>query len=56
MKSGFWHKFFKQKADGESAADLTMAPIRIVVAAFEDDCAENSGQYLYELLANNSLF
>ena len=56
MKSGFWHKFFKQKADEESAADLTMAPIRIVVAAFEDDCAENSGQYLYELLANNSLF
>ena len=56
MKSGFWHKFFKQKADGESTADLTMAPIKVVVAAFEDDCAENSGQYLYELLANNSLF
>lgn len=56
MKIGFWHKLLKQATSNESAADLTMAPIRVVVAAFEDDCAENSGRCLYDMLLNNQLF
>ena len=55
--SGFWHKFLKQSISSESAENnVAISPIRVVVVAFEDDCAENSGRYLYDLLSEKQLF
>lgn len=56
MASRFWHRFFKQDKSVHASADSVYAPIKITVAAFEDDCSENSGRYLCELLKESSLF
>ncbi len=56
MASGFWHRFLRQNKNAQTGADSVFVPIKVTVAAFEDDCSENSGRYLCDLLARSSLF
>ncbi len=56
MASRFWHRFLKQNKSAQASADSVYVPIKVVVAAFEDDCSENSGRYLCNLLEKSSLF